>query len=160
MSTLNTHPLNTLWHKCTGCTLRRARIWLVTSSFCCGDNSMVAAWPDPSSLWRAWLARLEYMHFFIIFIISEKLQVLRLVNPINITNQTFIMKHRPVAPGWGASRTSVAMCTCTRVGHYQFMQPKWTPAEFYVNSGNNRLTSISLTNVSVNHTYQEPPPQV
>ena len=32
-----------------GCDLRRVRIWLVTSSFCCGDNSMVAAWPDPSS---------------------------------------------------------------------------------------------------------------
>ena len=26
------------------------RIWLVTSSFCSGDNSMVAVWPDPSSL--------------------------------------------------------------------------------------------------------------
>ena len=33
-----------------GCKLRRAQIWLVTSSFCRGDNSMVAAWPDPSSL--------------------------------------------------------------------------------------------------------------
>ena len=33
-----------------GYNLRRVRIWFVTSSFCCGDNSMVAAWPDPSSL--------------------------------------------------------------------------------------------------------------
>ena len=70
------------------------------------------------------------MHVFL-FIISDKVEVLsELVNPININNQTFIMKHRPVAPGWRASRNSVAMCTCTRVGHYQ---PKWTPAEFYVN---------------------------
>ena len=41
-----------------GCKLRRVRIWLVTSCFCHGDNSMVAAWPDPSSLRRVWLARL------------------------------------------------------------------------------------------------------
>ena len=34
------------------------------------------------------------MHIFLL-IISEKVEVL--VNPINITNQTFIMKHRPVA---------------------------------------------------------------
>ena len=48
----------------------------------------------------------EYMHIFI----SEKLEVLsKLVNLINVTNQTFIMKHRPVAPGWRVSRTSVAM---------------------------------------------------
>ena len=40
------------------------------------------------------------------------------------------MKHKPVAPGWRASRTSVAMCTCTRVGHYYIMQFKWSPAEF------------------------------
>ena len=33
-------------------------------------------------------------------------------------NQTFIMKHRPVAPGWRVSRTSLATCTCTRVDHY------------------------------------------
>ena len=53
------------------------------------------------------------------FIISEKLEVLsELVNPINVTNQTFIMKHRPVAPGWRVSSSSVAMCTYTRVGHY------------------------------------------
>ena len=77
----------------------------------------------------------EYMHACF-FIISEKLEVLsELVNPINVTNQTFIMKHRPVAPGWRVSRTSVAMCTCTRVGHNFNMQPKWTPAEFYVNLG-------------------------
>ena len=31
------------------------------------------------------------------FSVSEKLEVLsELVNPINVTNQTFIMKHRPV----------------------------------------------------------------
>ena len=41
------------------------------------------------------------------------------------------MKHRPVAPGWRVSRTSIDMCTCTRVGH-KFMQPKSTLAEFYV----------------------------
>ena len=34
---------------------------------------------------------------------------------VNFTNQTFIIKHRPVAPGWRVSRASVAMCTCTRV---------------------------------------------
>ena len=51
-------------------------------------------------------------------IISEKLEVLsELVNPINVTNQTFIMKHRPVALGWRVTRTSIALCTCTRVGH-------------------------------------------
>ena len=33
-----------------GYNLRRVRIWFVTSSFCCGDNSMVAVWPDPSLL--------------------------------------------------------------------------------------------------------------
>ena len=34
------------------------------------------------------------------FIISEKLEILsELVNPINVTTLTFIMKHRPVAPG-------------------------------------------------------------
>ena len=45
-------------------------------------------------------------------IISEKLEVLsELVNPINVTNQTFIMKHRPVAPRWRVSRSSVVMCT-------------------------------------------------
>ena len=32
------------------CNLWRARIWLVTSSFCRGNNLMVGAWPDPSSL--------------------------------------------------------------------------------------------------------------
>ena len=37
-----------------------------------------------------------------------------LVNPINVTNQTFIMKQWPVTPGW---RASVAWCTCTRVDH-------------------------------------------
>ena len=62
------------------------------------------------------LARNTCIHVF--FSISEKLEVLsELVNPISVTNQTFIMKHRPVAPGWRVSRTSVAMCTCTRVGH-------------------------------------------
>ena len=41
------------------------------------------------------LTRNTCMHIF--FIISEKLEVLsELVNPINVTNQTFIMKHRPV----------------------------------------------------------------
>ena len=35
-----------------------------------------------------------------VFIISEKLEVLsELVNPIDVNNQTFIMKHRPVAQG-------------------------------------------------------------
>ena len=63
------------------------------------------------------------MHIFL-FIISENVEVLsELVIPINIINQTFIMEHRPVTPGWRASRTSVAICT-------RFMQ---TPAEFYVN---------------------------
>ena len=53
-----------------------------------------------------------------VFIISDKLEVLReLVNPANVTNQIFIMKHRPVAPGWTVSRIVVAMCTCTGVGH-------------------------------------------
>ena len=114
------------------CNLRRVRIWLVTSSFCRGDNSMVAAWPDLSSLWRVCLARLKYMHVFL-SIISENVEVLsELCNPINTTNQTFIMKHRPVAPGCRASRTSVAICTCTKVGHYELMQSNWTPAE-YVN---------------------------
>ena len=52
---------------------------------------------------------------------AEKLEVLsELVNPINVTNQTFIMKHRPVTPGWTVARTSVAMCTCTGVGRAQF----------------------------------------
>ena len=36
---------------------------------------------------------------------------------VNVINQIFIMKHRPVAPGWRVSRTSVAMCTCIRIGH-------------------------------------------
>ena len=59
------------------------------------------------------------------FIIYEKLEVLsELDNPVNVTNQTFIMKHRTVTPGWRVSRTSVAMCTCTRVGHNFNMQPK------------------------------------
>ena len=49
------------------------------------------------------------------FIISDKLEVLS--DAINVTNQIFIMKHSPVAPGWRVSRTSVAMCTCTGVGH-------------------------------------------
>ena len=43
--------------------------------------------------------------------------VSKLVNPVNVTNQTFIMKHRPVAPGWRVSKPSVATCSCTRVGH-------------------------------------------
>ena len=38
------------WRVYNECDLRRAWIWLVTSNFCCGDNLMVAAWPDPSSL--------------------------------------------------------------------------------------------------------------
>ena len=60
------------------------------------------------------LIRNTYTFFFL----SKKLEVLsELVNPANFTNQTFIMRHRPVAPGWRVSRTSVAMCTCTRVGH-------------------------------------------
>ena len=42
-----------------GYDLWRAQIWLATWSFCCGDNSMVAAWPDPFSLRRVWLARLQ-----------------------------------------------------------------------------------------------------
>ena len=45
---------DTSWRKVllhdNGCNIRRARISLVTASFCCGDNSMVVAWPDPSSL--------------------------------------------------------------------------------------------------------------
>ena len=44
---------STVWRivlRDNGCDLRRARIWLVTSSFSRSDNSMVAAWPDPSSL--------------------------------------------------------------------------------------------------------------
>ena len=36
---------------------------------------------------------------------------------VNVTNQIFIIKHNPFAPGWRVSRTSVAMGTCTRVGH-------------------------------------------
>ena len=36
---------------------------------------------------------------------------------VNVTDQIFIMKHSPVAPGWRVSRTTVAMCTYTRVGH-------------------------------------------
>ena len=58
----------------------------------------------------------EYMHArFFFYYLYEKLEVLsELVNPINVTNQTFIMKHRPVAPGWRVSRTSVAMCTCNQ----------------------------------------------
>ena len=40
----------------------------------------------------------------------------------NVTNQTFLMKHRPVAPGWRVSRTSVYM-----------LQLAWTCAELYVN---------------------------
>ena len=38
----------------------------------------------------------EYMHVFCI--VSEKLEVLSEL--ANVTNQTFIMKHRPVTPGW------------------------------------------------------------
>ena len=58
------------------------------------------------------------MHAFFSFIISEKLEVLsELDNRIIVTNQTVIMKHRPVASGWRVSRTSVATCTCIRVGH-------------------------------------------
>ena len=55
------HPLNTLWRNYTQWQLMRstrAWIWLVTSSFCRGDNSMVAARLDPSSLRRVWLVRL------------------------------------------------------------------------------------------------------
>ena len=51
-----------------------------------------------------------------VFIISEKLEVLtELVNPVKVTNQTFITKHRPVTPGWRVSRTSVANIKCVRV---------------------------------------------
>ena len=50
----------------------------------------------------------EHMHIF--FTISDKLEVLsELVNPINVTNQTFIMMQRPMTPGWRVSRTSVAI---------------------------------------------------
>ena len=46
------------------CNLRRAWIWFVTSSFCRGDNSVVTAWPDPSSLRRVCLVRLDsHLHF-------------------------------------------------------------------------------------------------
>ena len=40
------------------CNPQRAWIWLVISSFSYGNNLMVAAWPDPFSLRRVWLARL------------------------------------------------------------------------------------------------------
>ena len=65
------------------------------------------------------------------FTISEKLEVLSaLVNPINVTNQTFIIKRKPVAPGWWVSRSSVAMCTCTRVGlHATQMDPCWASCQ-------------------------------
>ena len=53
-----------------------------------------------------------------VFLSSQKLEILsELVNPINVTDQTFTMQHRPVAPGWRVTRTSVAMCTCTTVRH-------------------------------------------
>ena len=46
------------------CDLQRAWIWFVTSSFCCGDNSVVAAWPDLTSLRRVCLVRLDsHLHF-------------------------------------------------------------------------------------------------
>ena len=45
---------------------------------------------------------------FFFFIIIEKLELLSEL--VNVTNQTFIIKHRPVAPGWRVSRSSVAMC--------------------------------------------------
>ena len=57
----NSSPLSMLWCNCTlwrRCELWRAKIRLVISSFCHGENSMVAVWPDPSSLQRVWLARL------------------------------------------------------------------------------------------------------
>ena len=41
------------------CNLRRVQISL--ASFCHGNNSMVAAWPDPSSLWRVLLVRLNHL---------------------------------------------------------------------------------------------------
>ena len=112
-----------------GCDLQTVRIWLVTSSFCCGDNSMVAVWPDPSSLQSVWLARLEYIHVSL-FIISEKVEVLSaLVNPINIT--TFIIKHR-LSPQDGESQT-FSRYVCMYQSRPWFMQPNWTPAKFYVN---------------------------
>ena len=48
-----------------------------------------------------------------------------LVNAINVTNQTFMMKHRPVAPGWRVSKSWVAI-----VYIIYALQPKRTPAEF------------------------------
>ena len=52
---------------------------------------------------------------------------------VNVTNQTFIMKHEPVVPGWRVAITSVALCTCTGVGHKLFLELTWTCAEFYAN---------------------------
>ena len=81
--------------------------------------------------WGTWMARhkticcldQKYMHVFYHDGIYENLEILsQLVNPINVTNQTFSMKHRPVAPGLRVSRTSVAM-----------RASKWTPTECYVN---------------------------
>ena len=50
------------------------------------------------------------------------------VNVMNLFSQTFIiympLQHRPVAPGWRVSRTSVAMCTCTTVDH-EFLDLCW-----------------------------------
>ena len=68
-------------------------------------------------------------NFSIIFdvrLFTALIRIHALSELVNVTNQTFIMKHRPVARGWRA------MCTCTRVDH-KFMQPKWTLAKFYVN---------------------------
>ena len=57
------HLLNKLWHNCYSMTMdaiyeQHESDWSY-QSFCRGDNSMLAAWPDPSSLQRVWLARLR-----------------------------------------------------------------------------------------------------
>ena len=56
------------------------------------------------------------------------------ISLVNVTNQIFIMKHRPAAPGWRVSRTSVAMCIyLARGGHNFCNSHAWTFAECYVN---------------------------
>ena len=49
----------------------KSAIWSVTSSFCCGNNSMVATWPVPSSLWRVWLAN-EARKYLLSYLVYSK----------------------------------------------------------------------------------------
>ena len=58
MLTSTKHTTELLLHD-NGCNVRRAWIWLVKASFCHGNNSMVAAWPD-LSLRSVWFARLYH----------------------------------------------------------------------------------------------------